>query len=322
LAILHHAIATPPVIDPLILLPRLRDGLSPKPSERFVFVVLAFAVPIAACCSAIMFPQEGNGELSKFRRAVNQLLPVILAVLFFTPFIGFDFSQALLSGRSMPPEHPLRFLAAALAAAAIWYTWIALQARPRHSKNSFVSRFAWIVFLVLMLLQMFAWRVVGERSITVHAIWWNSADAVVYTVSQVFSGKTTLVDMPSQYGLFAEIVAPIFKISGISVLKFTALCALLQVASMSAVFYVLHKLIREPVLKIAVGIALVMVTFETSLWLINFNDRYFQYWPIRFFGLQFPLQHFTRIRTRTRSVEPHSYRPLVPLEPCGTLTPV
>ena len=304
LAILHQAFAKPPLIDPSILMPQHRIKLRPEPTERFVFVTLAFVVPISAYWAMVALPVLQRGRPSRFWQATSWLLPVALAVLFFAPFIGSDFSQvllpskdfsqALLSGKPTPPEHPLRFLAASLAVSAIWCGWLSLKRSAVRPAGTLVSTIAWTVFVFAMLLQMFAWRVRGENSISMGGNWWGHVDAVVYTVSQVVAGRTLLVDMPSQYGLFAEMIGPLFRIVGLSVLKFTTLCALLQVASLSAVFYVVQRFVREPVLKIAIAGALVMVTFETSLWLIGVDEFQFQYWPIRFFGPQFRFWRSTR----------------------------
>ncbi len=57
--------------------------------------------------------------------------------------------------------------------------------------------------------------------------------------------------MPSQYGLFPEFLGPVFRITGLSILNFTIVCALLQIASLTAIFHVVQKTVRDPMLKIA-----------------------------------------------------------------------
>lgn len=118
---------------------------------------------------------------------------------------------------------------------------------------------------------------------TTHPIWYISFDAVVYPLSQVTHGKTLLVDLPSQYGLFPEIIAPFFRIINFSIYSFTVFCSILQIISLTSLYYVIHQIVRDRLLKLALGFALLMITFETVLFIINVPDRYFQYWPIRFF---------------------------------------
>lgn len=279
LANLYQDLTTPDLIDPSVLVLRHRVGLSPKPVERFVFLLLLFVVPTVAYALILKGAQTPVRSIAK---GIKIFVPALLGIGFFYPFVGFDFSQALLSGKSMPPEHPLRFMGVCVLLAVAWYGWISSRGPRSIRPNRLIATLAWCLFITAMLLQIGAWRLVSVASLTVAATWWNSADAVMYTISQVFAGKTVLVDMPSQYGLFAEIVAPLFRVIDLSVFSFTALWAILQVVSLSAVFHVMQKYIREPAIKVTAGLALVMLTFETSLWLIGIDERYWQYWPIRF----------------------------------------
>jgi hypothetical protein len=52
---------------------------------------------------------------------------------------------------------------------------------------------------------------------------------------------------------------------------------------LASIFIVLTKLVRTSSLRILSGIALLVVTFETVMFFSGHDDRYFQYWPLRFF---------------------------------------
>lgn len=276
-----HALLRPTPVDPSVLLPQYRSALSPKPIERSVFLVLIFVIPIAIYC-ATLFGHRSNSQPGRTIR--SSALPLLIATLFVIPFVGFNFSQYLMSGTLSASEHPVWLLAGCLLASTAWLTVTSFGGRRlRRNGRIVMTAIAWAAFALTMSLQILSFRLLGAASVDISTIWWASVDAVIYSVSQVTGGKTLLADMPSQYGLFAEFMAPIFYVLGLSVLKFTALCALLQVLSLSFVFHVAQRCVREPVLKIAFGLALVMITFETSLWLINIRQPYFQYWPIRFF---------------------------------------
>lgn len=280
LAILDSSFSHQPLVDSTILVPRYRAGLSPKPVERFVFLVLAFFVPILA------FYLNARTQFARQKYIPKWLYfaaPALLSAALFIPFVGFDFSQALISGKSMPPEHPIRLMGFCVATALVWIGWIGVSRRRRTRKCPVTTSIASIMFVLVMLLQIFSFRLAGESSITLDSGWWDSADAAIYALSQAVAGKTVLADFPSQYGLFPEILAPVFRIAGFSILKFTAACAVLQVISLSSIFFVTQRFIREPALKITFGLAVVMITFETSLWVIGFYEPYFQYWPMRFF---------------------------------------
>ena len=86
----------------------------------------------------------------------------------------------------------------------------------------------------------------------------------------------------STYGLYPELLAPVFKVMGFSIFNFIVLCAALQVFSLTAVYWVVHRSVRDNAIRISCALALVMVTFGTVVWLIGIGDPYYQYWPIRF----------------------------------------
>ena len=92
-------------------------------------------------------------------------------------------------------------------------------------------------------MQLAAWRVLGENAIVPEWRWNAHADAVFYPISQVMAGKTLLVDLLSQYGLYPELLAPVCKVIGFSIFNFIALFAVLQVFSLAAVYWVVHRVV-------------------------------------------------------------------------------
>ena len=76
---------------------------------------------------------------------------------------------------------------------------------------------AFIVFYVAASLRIGANGIQNELSIVGSARWNIHADAVLYAISQVLRGKTLLIDLPSQYGLYPELIRPIFSLINPSV---------------------------------------------------------------------------------------------------------
>ena len=206
------------------------------------------------------------------------------------------------------PTGPSRFLAyqslavaglaATLGLAGFWYFSRAdrvpkrnlnMHARIHHFdlfstiSNTTYRRLNWVVFLLLILLQIGSWRLFSEASMTRGAAWFDSFDAVIYSVSQVVAGKTLLVDLPSQYGFFALFMQPVFKVVGLSIFTFTALCAILQICALCSVYAVVQRIVRDKSLLAVYTLSLITVTFGTVVWFIGLDDPGFQYWPIRFF---------------------------------------
>ena len=218
---------------------------------------------------------------------VMKALPFIVALLLFAPFVGSDFVASALGeyGQQISKWPGVGALAAAALGAAAVCFWFVRdgRSRPTGKLTGAGTAIAWFTFAAAVALQMLSWRLVGIASVTRSASWSISADPVLYTLSQVAAGKTLLVDLPSQYGLYPEILGPLFKLAGLSVFKVSALFAALQVVSLCAIYYVLSCLIKTRTLLVIAGIALVMMTFETDLHFSGLDERYYQYWPIRFF---------------------------------------
>jgi hypothetical protein len=102
-------------------------------------------------------------------------------------------------------------------------------------------------------------------------------DAVFYSVAQVVSGKTLLVDFNNQYGLYPHFLDPIFKIIGLSVVKFSIIMSLLTTISVTSIFFFLKKTVSNNVISF---LGFTTIIFFSILGLITV-DIYFQYWPIR-----------------------------------------
>ncbi len=109
-------------------------------------------------------------------------------------------------------------------------------------------------------------------------------EAVFYSVSQVMAGKTLLADLPAQYGLYAEILAPIWWFAGRSVLAFSLTMVALQLIATVCVVTVSRHLIRLEWLYIVSSLSLIWLL--GSLWSTAFitvkGSEYFQIWPLRF----------------------------------------
>jgi len=140
-----------------------------------------------------------------------------------------------------------------------------------------------MLFILFIGFQIASARIFGIKQIDTNQSWSFHLDAVVFPISQVLAGKTLLVDLPAQYGLFAEMIAPILKLMGPSVLSITQFFGVLQITSLLCLFYVLSKIINNIFLLFVGSFALIMVTYWSFAIIGNFfPDPYFQYYPIRF----------------------------------------
>ncbi|RQR37812.1 hypothetical protein DIE22_09895 [Burkholderia sp. Bp9142] len=266
------------VVDASMLLPLYRSLLSPKPVERFTFLLLASSLPAVAFLYALM---ARRSSVRPVPGVLSRAIPLGVAVAFGVHFARFGFDESLLTGKTPTGAHPVLMFCGLVVVAALACTTktkVLICATDRSTRV-----ISWVLFVSSAVLQLLAWRIVNETSVTEGATWSTSMDAVIYSVSQVVGGRTVLADFPSQYGLFPEFIAPALRFFGLSIFSFSVLFGVMQLASLGAVFCVAQRALRHPLFKVGFGVALVMVTYETCLFLVGVREQYLQYWPVRFF---------------------------------------
>lgn len=276
---LYHLAFAPHIVDVGVFLRDYKTQIHPEPDERFIFIVLGSAVP-TLCLGATIAWLRTAVRIPDPKIGCRSLLASFIAVLFIIPLSNFEFTTWLINKEHVAHWHTALLLSLCMLS-WVWY-WITIHRWPR-AVSSLVLSVELAIFVLTALLQILAWRVVSINSVIHHAVWNVHFDAVIYTISQVVLGKTLLVDLPSQYGMFPEFVAPLFRMVGLSVLSFTVVCALMQIGSLICIWWVMRQSVRDPSMRIVASFALLMLTFETVLYLIGIPERYFQYWPIRFF---------------------------------------
>ncbi|WP_044561144.1 hypothetical protein [Azospirillum sp. B4] len=294
----HGVPATLPSAD--IIIPKLRPNVAPEPVERFAFMLGSVLVPAAAL---VLVAMGGTMAVSLSRRgcaALSAALYAMIAALILIGFSEFDFGLSTLKGKAALDQRSLPILLGCVGLAAAWtFAWVGAgrkQRLPRPAPASLAAA-TWGPFIVALATQV-SWRVVGETSMQPAIAWSIHMDAVTYAIAQVISGRTILVDLPSQYGFAAEFLGNLFRMIGFSVLKMTSLFALMQIFALAALFQVILKHTLHLVLQLAFALALVMVTFETVIRINDVAEFYFQYWPLRFLwpALSVLAFHFYRLR--------------------------
>lgn len=286
----HQTLQIAPKFERSMLVPEVRGMLWPKPTEQFVFLTLALAVPTAIFAIGLwLFRRPKVDGVHRLILVASVLCSVAVLVL---PFLSFDFDYAFI-GSTAFVEHELRTFSVtfALACASCW--WCVRRAmHPRvpvvkwswlAPGDAFWNRLSWTLLLGITALQIGAWRIYGINAVTLDPIWSVHAEAFLYSVSQVVAGKTLLVDLPSQYGLFALFLKPFLLLIGASVLSLTNVFALMQLICMSALYGAIRFMVRNPLSRLAALLALITMTFNNINIINGHVDPYFQYWPIRFF---------------------------------------
>jgi concanavalin A-like lectin/glucanase superfamily protein len=254
----------------------------------------------AALAQQFVHPERCRPEPGE-RRAYLAGIVFLPACLF-----GLAFAWRRWAGRL--PSLPGLALAAevALAAALAVFAWLALLADDyRYLRlNPFFVRPLLAVPLLPAAFLALRWDLGGRRWVrpAVHALalgltalpllasLYNDRSpytgaahfsAVFYPVVAVCQGRALLIDCASQYGLYPHLLQPLFALTGLSVLSFTAVMGLLLAASYLGLWLFLARASGNRTAAF-VGFASLLLNGWFSFFRAADFNPYFQYLPIRF----------------------------------------
>ena len=88
---------------------------------------------------------------------------------------------------------------------------------------------------------------------------YDHLNSVLYSISQVQQGKTLLVGLTTQYGLYPHFLYPIFKLINVNVTSFSVTMAALTTISYSLIFLGLRKVINNDLVTFLTFIAIIYV---------------------------------------------------------------
>ncbi|WP_144379109.1 hypothetical protein [Mesorhizobium amorphae] len=256
---------------------RWRGFLAPEPIERAAYLGAVVAVFPAAVLAAIWTKRS--------RHAASMRLPAmqawhVLVVVVAVSLFGGSFAHYTLTGNEVWSTATLsiRFISMVVPAVALagllihgWGRWRFLRSAGR---GVYVD-----LFLALGALGLSVIRVRSADMLygDIHF------EAVFYSVTQVARGHTLLVDLPAQYGLYAELLAPLANLAGLSVFGFSILLAVLHLVSLLALVCTLSILVQSALLRLVSGLTIFF--FVGSTWLLFWDSaighEYFQIWPLR-----------------------------------------
>lgn len=137
------------------------------------------------------------------------------------------------------------------------------------------------VFAVLLVAAVFLHGIFTHSVMSDSFIWSVHFPAVFQPVWEVFNGRALLCDLANQYGLYPHFLVPLFKLTGLSVLKFSVTFTTLAALSYGFMFLALRREIANRALLMWSFCLLVFLHF--FLGRLSFDEVYLQYVPLRLF---------------------------------------
>lgn len=106
-------------------------------------------------------------------------------------------------------------------------------------------------------------------------------DAVFYSAAQVYNGQSILVDLTTQYGLYAHFTEPLLKaMGGLTVWNFKFLMSVLIFLSFCFLYLFMKNVIKNRIILFFAFIALMFYAY-VNFYLDYRGREYYQYFPIR-----------------------------------------
>jgi hypothetical protein len=107
-------------------------------------------------------------------------------------------------------------------------------------------------------------------------------NAVFYSITQVYAGKSLLVDFNAQYGLYAWFLKPVFKLVGLSTYNFGMVMGLLNCTGFLFLYLGIRRLLSDKLMALLVFLCLIMWQFwQSRIPYAEETHDYYQYWPLR-----------------------------------------
>lgn len=283
-----------PADSSALLVPTARALLAPEPVERVVFLSgLLVAPPLLLALISGLKPSTAKAKRWGNDR-LELLLSILLATLLLLPLPLSPAIRASIGPAGFSEAeswwHGLKALLLALS--TLVFTRLARQYRwSLHPRQRHVLQTAALGVSVMGVgFGLVIFRIFRFGRISESAVWSDHLDAVVASIATVNAGGTLLVDAPSQYGLFAELVTPCLKFFAHGIEGVTLIFALLEILAIATLLNTLKRRLHSPWVLLCTGLALAMLTFGLhTLSGIRFSepDPIFQIWPIRFIGPAF-----------------------------------
>lgn len=256
--------------------------LAPEPVERAQYILGLLFFPFALIASTLAFNKmlkpSVNINIEKTYFAISRVL--VLLMLGLTLLANKQNDYFYISNNYFF-QHPLQSIPLfALVLLAVWLSQRAyLNSNNRSIRILNVSLDLLAVIIVVWVCMQSIFNIYNIDDTWTYVVHFSG---VFYSVVQVYYGKALLIDSVSHYGLFPQFIEPIFKVFGLSILKFASLMTLFLSISFLAIYGFLRSMLKNRIVAFVGFIGLLFLNFAGIKILLNSDDPYFQYHPIRF----------------------------------------
>ena len=267
-----------------IISPLYYFRISPEPIEHLQILTSLILMPLLIVCSIKIFSSKLFSRISIADNMYFFNLVLCFSLLGILVYFAFKIDDPNFINQEIRRffkimTSDIRFIVAIVTYPLI--TYFIINGTPKEY-NKFVNIILYS-FVSIILLSFFLLSICNRDN---YIGAYEHLNAVLYSVSQIQQGKTLLVDLTTQYGLYPHFLYPIFKLINVNITSFTLTMSALTTISYSLIFLGLRKIINNNLVTFLAFISIIFfsyITFFIGPFDINIGnfDLYYAYRPIR-----------------------------------------
>ncbi len=264
---------------------REHESFFPEPVERLQFQLSLFCMPLFIFISYSV----ANSLRAFFNKNNNTPLYINLAgmsVLALYTYLIFSHKMVHFPGKDMGyffvsnAAFSQNFFMVSIVYIAFVYGFFLYTGAAIKDKLNRVIGFVSYAIVAFILLDLILYNIFNlsmqERGR------YMETNSVFYAVTQLYAGKSLLVNVNELYGFFPWVLSPLFKIIGLGAYKFGLVMGILNALSFLCFYLGIKKLLKNDILALLVFLAVTWwLYWATRLPFESTSRYYYQYYPVR-----------------------------------------
>ncbi|MRN56174.1 hypothetical protein [Paenibacillus monticola] len=265
--LLYHPISNIPQIstyfDTTIL-----QGFVPEPVEKMQYMASLIALPFIIVALHLVF-KKMSIETNYLYIALFVMFSVLVYLFL---FLGLKQVNYYFVAKHILYEQPLLGSLLSLLLVVVYHCF-------KNESNQKLISISTIAISVYVSIYIAYLNVYTVHSVGSGWLYENHFNALYYSVAAVMHKHSLFVNLENQYGLFPEILRPLFKITGLTVHKFTFVMFILIGITFLSWLYFLYSILKQ---KWIAFIGFMTIMYFGYLFYHTIRlDSYFQYYPVR-----------------------------------------
>lgn len=256
---------------------QVRFALWPEPVERNQFLVSLLVMPVGAY---LLIPLiEKSIQRSKVERFVYFATAGILVFgVIATVFLAFKSDPAnFLVDSPLPYYRDIRSMVDKFVGHWTFIsTMLCVFLVANQAIKPWLTKF-FVGFCLVLLAGLFLTNLATPAT---YYGWAEHFNAVFYSLDQVIKGKTLLVNITNQYGLYPHFLEMLFFVVDFNIENLTATFSILTVLAHALIYGFIYRATKSHLASALALSAILYIRFYLFI-LWNSGDSYFQYNPIR-----------------------------------------